>query len=68
VARTTARCTASLVGINFKTGLLLSKIKRAHYTKQEAGLIFDGKVEVDDSYSGRAHKRQRGHRQVNLVL
>jgi len=63
VAGTTARCAASLVGINFKTGVYYYQRLRiliAQHTEQEAQLIFDGEVEVDESYFGGVRKGQRG--------
>lgn len=63
VAGTTARCAASLVGINFKTGVYYYKRLRqliSDRTEQEARLIFDGEVEVDESYFGGTRKGKRG--------
>jgi len=63
VAGTTARCAASLVGVNFKTAVYYYHRLReliAHQQEQEALSVFDGEVEVDESYFGGARKGQRG--------
>jgi transposase len=63
VAGTTARCTASLVGVNFKTGAYYFHWLReiiTHHLEQEADAVFSGEIEVDESYFGGKRKGQRG--------
>ena len=63
VAGTTARCAASLVGVNFKTAAYYYHRLReliAHHQEQEALSAFEGEIEVDESYFGGARKGQRG--------
>jgi hypothetical protein len=55
VAGTTARCAASLVGVNFKTGAYYFHRLReiiAYHLEQEADTVFSGEIEVDESYFG----------------
>ena len=63
VAGTTARCAASLVGVNFKTSAYyfhrLREIIACHL-EQEADAIFSGEIEVDESYFGGKRKGKRG--------
>ena len=65
VAGTTARCAASLVGVNFKTSAYfyhrlreLISLELAHQEKE----VFGGEIEVVESYFGgkRKGKRDRG--------
>lgn len=63
VAGTTARCTASLVGVNFKTAAYYFRRLReliAHHTEQAATEAFSGEIEVDESYFGGHRKGNRG--------
>jgi transposase len=63
VAGTTARCAASLVGVNFKTAAYYFQRIRlliAHQTKQAASEAICGEIEVDESYFGGARKGNRG--------
>ncbi len=63
VAGTTARCAASLVGVNFKTAAYYYHRLReliAQHQEQEALSAFEGEIEVDESYFGGARKGQRG--------
>ena len=55
VAGTTARCAASLVGVNFKTSAYYFHRLReiiAYNLEQEADTVFSGEIEVDESYFG----------------
>ena len=59
----TARCAASLVGVNFKTSACYFHRLRAiivHNLEQEADMVFSGEVEVDESYFGSKRKGKRG--------
>jgi len=63
VSCTTARCASQLVGVHRNSAAYYYQRLRvliAHHTEQEARLIFDGEVEVDESYFGGARKGQRG--------
>ena len=63
VAGTTARCAASLVGVNFKTAAYYFRRLReliAHHTEQAATEAFSGEIEVDESYFGGHRKGNRG--------
>ncbi|WP_182417290.1 IS1595 family transposase [Bartonella sp. HY038] len=63
VACTTARCAADLVGVNFKTSAYYYQRLReliAYQTEQEASEVFDGEIEVDESYFGGHRKGNRG--------
>ena len=63
VAGTTARCAASLVGVNFKTSAYYFHRLReiiAYQLEQEIGTVFSGEVEVDESYFGGHRKGKRG--------
>ena len=63
VAGTTARCAASLVGVNFKTSAYYFHRLReiiAYNLEQEADTVFSGEVEVDESYFGGKRKGKRG--------
>ena len=63
VAGTTARCAASLVGVNFKTAayyyLRLREIICLELD-QECHEVFGGEIEVDESYFGGRRKGKRG--------
>ena len=63
VAGSTARCAASLVGVNFKTACYYFQRLReliAHQIEQEAHEAFGGEIEVDESYFGGTRKGKRG--------
>lgn len=63
VAGTTARCAARLVGVNFKTACYYFQRLReiiAHHLEQESHEVFDGEIEVDESYFGGHRKGKRG--------
>ena len=63
VAGTTARCAASLVGVNFKTAAYYFQRLRlliAQQTELAASEAFCGEIEVDESYFGGARKGNRG--------
>ena len=65
VAGTTARCAASLVGVNVKTACYYNHRLRAIISQQlekESEDVFNGEIEVDESYFGgvRKGKRVRG--------
>jgi len=63
VAGTTARCAASLVGVNFKTACYYFQRLReiiAHQLEQESHEVFGGEIEVDESYFGGRRKGMRG--------
>ena len=63
VAGTTGRCAAELVGVNFKTACYFYQRLReliAAHTEQEAQEVFDGEIEVDESYFGGIRKGKRG--------
>ena len=62
---TTARCAASLVGVNVKTACYYNHRLRAIISQQlekESEDVFNGEIEVDESYFGgvRKGKRVRG--------
>ena len=63
VAGTTARCAASLVGVNFKASAYYFHRLREIITynlEQEAETLFSGEIEVDESYFGGKRKGKRG--------
>jgi transposase len=63
VAGTTARCAASLCGVNRKTGayyFLRLREVIAYELEQESDEVFAGEIEVDESYFGGKRKRKRG--------
>ena len=63
VAGTTARCAASLVGVNFKTSAYYFHRLReiiAYNREEEADMVFSGEIEVDESYFGGKGKGKRG--------
>jgi transposase len=63
VACTTARCAASLVGVNRKTAAYYFHRLReimAYHLEQEADRIVGGEIEVDESYFGGKRKGKRG--------
>ena len=63
VACSTARCAASLVGVNFKTACYYFQRLReiiAAQLEAQAHEVFDGEIEVDESYFGGVRKGKRG--------
>lgn len=63
VAGTTARCAASLVGVNFKTAAYYFHRLReiiASQLEAESHEVFGGEIEVDESYFGGTRKGKRG--------
>ena len=63
VAGTTARCAASLVGVNVKTACYYYHRLRDIISQQlakESEEVFKGKIEVDESYFGGIRKGKRG--------
>lgn len=63
VAGTTARCAASLVGVNFKTAAYYFHRLReiiAYQLEAESHEVFGGEIEVDESYFGGTRKGKRG--------
>lgn len=53
VSGSTARCSASLVGVNFKTAAYYYQRLReilAYELEQESFEVFDGEIELDESY------------------
>jgi len=63
VSGSTARCAASLVGVNFKTSAYYFHRLReiiTYHLEQEVGAVFSGEIEVDESYFGGRRKGKRG--------
>lgn len=63
VAGATARCAAILVDVNHKTAAYYFQRLReiiAFHLEQESLEVFDGEIELDESYFGGARKGQRG--------
>jgi transposase len=63
VAGTTARCASSLVGVNKSSGAYYFQRLReiiAYQLEQESHEIFEGEIEVDESYFGGTRKGKRG--------
>jgi len=63
VAGTTARCAAELVGVNRKTAAFYYQRLReiiAFQMEQESHEVFDGEIELDESYFGGKRKGKRG--------
>ena len=63
VAGTTARCAASLVGVNRNTAAYYFHRLReiiTYHLEQEADAVFGGEIEVDESYFGGKRKGKRG--------
>ena len=63
VAGTTARCAASLVGVNVKTASYYYHRLRIIISQQqekESEEVFNGEIEVDESYFGGTRKGKRG--------
>jgi len=63
VSETTARCAASLVGVNIKTSAYYFHRLREiilYHLEQESDEFFDGEIEVDESYFGGKREGKRG--------
>ena len=63
VAGTTARNTSALIGINRNTAILYYHHLRElifEYEKEKEEEIFNGEIEVDESYFGGKRKGKRG--------
>ena len=65
MAGTTARCAADLVGVNRNTAVYYFQRLRdivSYHVVQKAYEIFEGEIEVDESYFGgtRKGKREQG--------
>ena len=63
VAGTTARCASQLIGVNKSTAAYYFERLReiiAFHVEQEAHEVFDGEIEVDESYFGGTRKGKRG--------
>jgi len=61
VAGTTARTAAELIGVNKNTAqLFFHRLREIIAEKQDSGLVFEGEVEVDESYFGGKRKGKRG--------
>jgi len=63
VSGSTARCAASVIGVNFKTACYYFQRLReiiAHQLEEESGEVFGGEIEVDESYFGGTRKGKRG--------
>lgn len=63
VAGTTARCAAELIGVNRKTaGYYYHRLREiiAYQLEQESQEVFEGEIEVDESYFGGTRKGKRG--------
>ena len=70
VSGSTARCASDLVGVNFKTGAYYFHRLReliALHVSQEAHEVFDGEIEVDESYFGGKRKGKRGRGAADKV-
>ena len=71
VVWTTARCAASLVGVNFKTGAYYFHRLReiiAHHLEQDEDTVFSREIEVDESYFGGKRKGKHGRGAAGKVL
>ena len=63
VAGTTARCVSSLVGINkSSSAYYFQRLRKiiAYQLEQESQDVFEGEIEVDESYFGGTRKGKRG--------
>jgi transposase len=61
LAGTTARCSAGLIGINFKTAAYYyTRLRILIFLATENESIFSGEIEVDESYFGEHIKGKRG--------
>lgn len=71
VLEVTARSAANMMGIQANTAMLFyRKIREviAYHLEQQAHEIFDGAVELDESYFGGAHKGKRGRGAAGKVV
>ena len=71
VLEVTARSAADILGIQPNTAMLFYKKIRqviSHYLELQAHEIFDGAVELDESYFGGARKGKRGRGAVGKVV
>ena len=63
MAGTTARCAAELIGVHRNTAAYYFQRLReiiAHQQEQESHEVFDGEIELDESYFGGSRKGKRG--------
>jgi transposase len=61
VSGTTARCAADLVGVNFKTAAYyFHRLREIIFLAGKNDIVFDGEIEVDESYFGGRRKGKRG--------
>jgi transposase len=63
VGGTTGRCAAELIGVNRKTACYYFQRLReiiAYHLEEEAHEVFEGEIEVDESYFGGHRKGKRG--------
>ena len=63
VSGSTARCAARLIGVNKSTSAYYYQRLReiiAHHIEQELHEVFDGEIELDESYFGGKRKGKRG--------
>jgi len=70
VAGTTARCASKLVNVNKNTAILYFQRLReiiAHQLEQESFEVFEGEIEVDESYFGGTQKGKRGRGSAGKV-
>jgi transposase len=70
VAGTTARYASKLINVNRNTAALYFQRLReliAQHMEQEASDIFEGEIEVDESYFGGTQKGKRGRGAVGKV-
>ena len=71
VSDPTARCAASLTGVNRNTAAYFYHRLReiiAYETEQECPEVFGGAIEVDESYFGGTHKGKRGRGAGEVLL
>jgi transposase len=70
VAGTTARCAADLIGVNRNTAAYYFQRLREiilYELEQESHEVFDGEIEVDESYFGGTRKGKRGRGSAGKV-
>ena len=71
VLEVTARSAADILGIQPNTAMLFyKKIRRviSHHVELQAHEVFEGDVELDESYFGGAHKGKRGRGAAGKVV
>jgi transposase len=69
VAGTTARTAAEIVGVNKNTAqLFFHRLRETIADKQDSGIVFEGEVEVDESYFGGKRKGKRGRGAAGKVF